>query len=268
MWHYLIKDGQELGPFSVDELRTRVAAGSVKKTDIVRREGESRHLPVAAILAAAKPDAEGLPPGRAVLENPPPEGLARRETFETTGASGASLDHPTRDNALAHNLSDFRALPLRAFFPIDALFHATLWNQFGVVWALVLAAIPLVLCCFSNQTERESLVMACAYFALVMALALFLFIRPEKPKLQRILLLATITSILVTCNQVLFNSIPANHRGLVFFILFARRLFACVLISLPFYFLYVRKRRVDGFRTIAYSGCLAGLACGLIWFIR
>jgi len=150
MWLYLIKNNEKQGPFSVDELRARVANASVKKTDLVWREGESGYLPAAAFLSnqptgspvpprsdlgylsrgsipgGPEPDYEGLPAEHPVLERPLQGDHPRSGPFDPSASVAPPSGRSNQCVAVA----------------IEALIHGELWKLLGIVWVLVLATIP------------------------------------------------------------------------------------------------------------------------------
>ncbi|MEI8041439.1 MAG: DUF4339 domain-containing protein [Verrucomicrobiota bacterium] len=286
MWLYLIKNSEKQGPFSVDELQARVTNGSVKKTDLVWREGESGYLPAAAFLSnqptgspvsprsdlgylskasipgGPEPDYEGLPAEHPVLERPLQGEHPRSEPFDPSGSVTPPAGRSNQWDAVARDLSHLRGMPLRGILPIEALIHGELWKQLGIVWVLVLAAIPLALGCLPNQGEEGSVLLTGAYFALLMAFASFFLLRPDRPHMRNVLLFVAIPFVLITAETALLNRMGVSR----FLPSVARFLLSYMLISLPFVLVYVRKRRVDSFRTIVFFGCLAGLAYGLMHF--
>ena len=264
MWFYIIKNGQKTGPFSVEELRVRIANGSAKKTDLVWREGESDYLPVAAILSATKSDAEGVSAARASLEHPSDLVTGRSKATASSEAAKSSACRAKLPSEIGREFSHLRDLPLKTVFPLGELLRGRLWHQFGVVWVLVLASIPLGISCLSKQSEREGLLWIDSYFALIIALAFFFYIRPDSISIQRIGIFTSIPFTLVVGEQALFSLIKSSGGIVDFAILLAKLLLANMLISLPFSLYYIGQRRVDSFRSIVYCGCLAGLAYGLM----
>lgn len=58
---YIARDGQPTGPFSIDQLRTMIAQGSVSVSDLAWHEGAADWMPLVQLL-----------PGESTVSHPPP----------------------------------------------------------------------------------------------------------------------------------------------------------------------------------------------------
>jgi hypothetical protein len=68
---YIARDGQPTGPFSIDQLRTMIAQGSVSVSDLAWYEGAADWLPVAHLLPGESTASRPPPPPPPALPGPP-----------------------------------------------------------------------------------------------------------------------------------------------------------------------------------------------------
>ena len=87
---HVARDGQRLGPFSIEEVRARLSAGEFSSTDLAWSEGRADWVPLAAFPGIAAPTVPPLP--QAGLAGPPPlQKIPALVPGTTSGLAIASL---------------------------------------------------------------------------------------------------------------------------------------------------------------------------------
>ena len=223
MWFYVIKSGQKQGPFSVEELRARVADGSFKRTDVAWQEGWSRHLPLAAVLS-----------GHPV---PPPGGTP---VPDAEGNPGTEI-----------KIASPRSI-LKAINPLNGLSWESLCSLPGIRWGLLLGAIPLFFSYISGTTGALESFLLDTYMAVIVALSLFLLVRPDSCQPQKVAVFTVVPFLLVMGNNGLTNLLHVENSFWGFLLVLFKLGLTYTLVSLPFFFLYIRKRHSDSLRTIVF----------------
>ena len=87
---HVARDGQRLGPFSIEEVRARLSAGEIRPTDLAWSEGRADWVPLASFPGIAEPAVPGLPQ-TGVAGPPPLQRIPPPVSGATSGLAIASL---------------------------------------------------------------------------------------------------------------------------------------------------------------------------------
>jgi len=80
---YINRNGQEFGPYSIEEARRYLNVGQLVMSDTAKREGDEGWLPVATVLGVVPPPPSPIPP-------PPPPKPASPPPISSSGSAEPS----------------------------------------------------------------------------------------------------------------------------------------------------------------------------------